>query len=82
MMALTMGSIKLAKTYGAIVGGSGPTHITLIVKAPASTTTSSLTVMIAPIVGVEAPLTVHAIIGTVHERRKRRPAIKMIVGFE
>ena len=41
-----------------------------------------MTSMIGPIVGVEPPLTVHAIIGAVDKGGKGRPAIKMIVGFQ
>ena len=45
-------------------------------------TTSPLTDMIGPIVGVEPPFTVHAIIRTVDKGRKGRAAIKMIIGFQ
>ena len=82
MMALTIGTVKRAVTHFAIVGGPGATHIILTVKSATGRTTFPLTGMIGPIVGVEPPFTVHAIIRTVHERGKGRAAIKMIIGFE
>ena len=53
MMAFAIGTVKLAVTQGAIVGGPGTTHIILTVKSTARGTTSPLTGMIGPIVGVE-----------------------------
>ena len=82
IMTFAIGTVKLAVTQGAMVGGPGATHIILTVKAPASTAAVPLTSMIGTIVGVEPPFTVHAIIRTVHERGKGRAAIKMIIGFE
>ena len=38
--------------------------------------------MIGPIVGVEPPFTVHAIIRTVDKGRKGRAAMKMMIGFQ
>ena len=70
MMTFTIGTVKLAVTQGAIVGGPGTTDMILTVKAPASTAAVPLTSMIGPIVSVEPPLTVHTIIRTVHEGRK------------
>ena len=81
-MAFAIGTVKLAVTQGAIVGGPGATPIILTVKSTARGTTSPLTDMIGPIVGVEPPFTVHAIIRTVDKGRKGRAAIKMIIGFE
>ena len=82
MMAFAIGTVKLAVTQCTIVGGPGATHIILTVKAPASTAAVPLTGMIGPIVGVEPPFTVHAIIRTIDERGKGSAAIKMIIGFE
>ena len=82
MMAFAIGAVKLAVTQGAIVGGPGTTHIILTVKSATRRTTSPLTGVIFPIVGVEPPFTVLAIIPTVHERGKGRAAIKMIIGFQ
>ena len=82
MMAFAIGTVKLAVTQCAIVGGPGATHIILTVKSATRRTTSPLTGMIGPIVGVEPPFTVHAIIRTVHELKKGLAAIKMIIGFE
>ena len=41
-----------------------------------------MTSVIGPIIGVEPPFTVHAIIGAVDKRGKGRAAIKMIIGFQ
>ena len=82
MMTFAIGTVKLAVTQGAIVGGPGATHIILTVKSATRRTTSPLTGMISPMVGVEPPLTVHAIIRTVHKGRKGRAAIRMIIGFQ
>ena len=82
MMTFAIAAVKLAVTQGAIVGGPGATHIILTVKAATRRTTFPLTGMIGPIVGVEPPFTVHAIIRTVDKGRKGRAAIKMIIGFE
>ena len=82
LMTFAIGTIKLAVTQGAIVGGPGSTHIILTVKAPASTAAVPLTSMIGPILGVEPPFTVHAIIRTVDKGRKGREVIKMIIGFQ
>ena len=82
IMTFAIGTVKLAVTQGAMVGGPGATHIILTVKAPASTAAVPLTSMIGTIVRVEPPFTVHAIIRTVHERGKGRAAITMIIGFE
>ena len=72
VMTFAIAAVKLAMTQGAIVGGPGTTHIILAVKSTARRTTSPLTDMIGPIVGVEPPFTVHAIIRTIHKGRKRR----------
>ena len=82
IMAFTVGTVKLAVTQCAIIRGPGTTHTILTVKSAARTTTFPLTGMIRAIIGVEPPFTVHAIIRTVHERRKRLAAIKMMVGFQ
>ena len=82
MMAFAIAAVKLAVTQGAIVGAPGATHIILTVKSTARGTMSPLTGMIDPIVGVEPPFTVHAVIRTVHKGRKGRVAIKMIIGFQ
>ena len=82
MMTFAIGTVRLAVTQGAIVGAPGATHITLAVKSTARGTTSPLTDMIGPIVGVEPPFTVHAIIRTIHKGRKGREAMEMIVGFQ
>ena len=81
-MTFAIGTIKLAVTQGAIVGGLGATHIILTVKSPTHGTASPMTGVISPIVGVEPPFTVHAMIRTVHERGKGRAAIKMIIGLQ
>ena len=82
MMTFAIAAVKLAVTQGAIVGGPGATHIILTVKAATHRTTFPLTGMIGPIVDVEPPFTVHAILRTVDKGRKGRAAIKMIIGFE
>ena len=82
MMAFAIGTVKLAVSQGAIISGPGTTHIIPTVKSASRGTTIPLTGMIGPIVGVEPPFTVHAIIRTVHERGKGRAAIKMVIGFE
>ena len=82
MMAFTIGTVKLAVTQDAIVGGLGTTHIILTVKSATRRTPSPWTGVIGPIVGVELPFTVHAIIRTVHERAKGRAAMKMMIGFQ
>ena len=82
MMAFAIGTVKLAVTQGAILRGSGATHIILTVKSATRRTTIPLTGVIGPIVGVEPPFTVHAIIRTIDERGKGRAAIKMMIGFQ
>ena len=82
MMAFAVGTVKLAVTQDAIVGGLGTTHIILTVKSATRRTPSPWTGVIGPIVGVELPFTVHAIIRTVHERAKGRAAMKMMIGFQ
>ena len=82
MMTFAIGTVKLAVTQGAIVRGPGTTHIIKTVKSATRRTTFPLTGMIGPIVGVEPPFTVHAIIRTIDERGKGSAAIKMIIGFE
>ena len=62
MMAFAIGTVKLAVTQGAVVGGPGATHIMLTVKSTARGTASPLTGVIGPIVDVESPFTVYAII--------------------
>jgi len=69
-------------TQAAIVGGSGAMHIILTIKSTASTAAIPFTGVIGPIVGVEAPFTVHTIIRTVDKSGKGRAAIKMMIGFE
>ena len=82
MMAFTIGTVKLAVTQGAIVGGPGTTYIIPTVKAATRRAASPLAGMSGAIICVEPPLTVHTIIRTVHEGRKRRTAIKMMIGFQ
>ena len=82
MMAFAIGTVKLAMTQGAILRGPGTTHIILTVKSTTRRTTTPLTRMIGPIVGVEPPFTVQTIIRKVHKGRKGRAAIKMMIGFE
>ena len=81
MMAFAIGTVKLAVTQGAIVGGPGATHIILTVKSTARGTPSPLTGVIGPIVGVEPLCTVYPIIRTVDKITKGRAAMKMIIGF-
>ena len=82
MMLHTMGTIKLAVTRTAILGGAGAPYIIRTIKAPTRGATSPLTSVIGSVVGVEPSFTVHTIIGAVDKRGKRRAAIKMIIGFE
>ena len=82
MMSFAIAAVKLAVTQGTIVGGPGTMHIILTVKSTARATTSPLTGLTGPIVGVEPPFTVQTIMRTVDEGRKGRAAIKMIVGFQ
>jgi len=82
MMAFTIGTVKLAVSQGALIRGPGTTHIIPTVKSATRGITFPFTGMIRTIIGVEPPFTVHAIIRTVHERGKRRAAIKMMVGFQ
>ena len=82
MMTFTIPAVKLTMTQTTIIRGPGATHIILTIKAPASTASFPLTSVIGPIVGVEPPFTVHAIIGSVDKRGKGRAAIKMIIGFQ
>ena len=82
MMAFAIGTVKLAVTQGAIIGGPGTTHIILTIKSAARRTSVPLTAMIGLIVGVEPPFTVQTIIRTVYEGRKRRTTIRMIIGFQ
>ena len=65
-----------------MVRGAGATHIILTIKSTASTAASPLTSVMGPIVVIEPPFTVQAIIGAVDKRRKGRTAIKMIIGFQ
>ena len=82
MITFTWTTVKLAVTQTAILGGAGATHIIRTIKAPTRGAASPLTSVIGPIVGVEPPFTVHAIIGSVDKSRKGRAAIKMIIGFQ
>ena len=82
MMLHTMDTIKLAVTRTAILGGTGAPHIIRTIKSTTRGAASPLTSVMGPIVGVEPPFTVHAIIGSVDKSRKGRAAIKMIVGFQ
>ena len=82
MMVFAIGTVKLAVAQGAIVGGPGAAHIILTVKSTARGTTSPLIGVIGPIIGVEPPFTVYAIIRMVDKVRKGRAAIKMIIGFQ
>ena len=82
MITFTLTAVKLAVTQTAILGGAGATHIIRTIKAPTRRAASPLTSVMGPIVGVEPPFTVQAIIRAVDKGRKRRAAIKMIVGFE
>ena len=82
MMTFAIGTVKLAVTQGAIIRGPGTTHIIKTVKSATRRATFPLTGMIGPIVGVEPPFTVHAIIRTIHKGRKGREAMEMIVGFQ
>ena len=81
VMTFALTTVKLAVTQTAILGGAGATHIIRTIKVPIRGATSSLTSVIGPIVGVEPSFAVHTIIGAVDKRRKRRAAIKMIIGF-
>ena len=82
MMAFAIGTVQLAVSQGAIISGPGTTHIIPTVKSALRGTTIPLTGMIGLIVGVEPPFTVQTIIRTVEESRKRRTAIKMMIGFQ
>ena len=82
MMAFTIGTVKLAVTQGAIVGGPGTTYIIPTVKAATRRAASPLAGMSGAIICVEPPLTVHTIIRTVDKGRKGRATIKMIIGFQ
>ena len=82
MITFALRAVKLAVTQTAILGGASATHILRTIKTSTRGAASSLTSMISSIVGVEPPFTVQAIIRTVDKRRKRRAAIKMIVGFQ
>ena len=82
MMTFTIPPVKLTMTQTAIIRGPGATHIILTIKSATRGASSPLTSVIGPIVGVEPPFTVHAIIGAVDKRGKGRAAIKMIVGFQ
>ena len=82
MITFALITIKLAATQTAILSGAGATHILWTIKTSTRRATSPLTSMIGPIVGVEPPFTVQAIIRTIHKGRKRRATIEMIVGFE
>ena len=82
MITFALMAIKLAVTQTAILSGAGATHIIRTIKTFTRGAASPLTSVIGPIVGVEPSFTVHTIIRTIHKRRKRRAAIKMIVGFE
>ena len=59
MMTFAIGTVKFTVTQGAIVSGPGAMHIILTVKSATRRTTSPLTGMISPIVGVEPPFTVN-----------------------
>ena len=82
MITFALITIKLAVTQTTILGGAGAPHILRTIKTSTRGATSPLTSMIGPIVSVEPPFTIHTIIRTIHKGRKRRAAIKMIVGFE
>ena len=82
MMAFAIGTVQLAVSQGAIISGPGTTDIVPTVKSASRGTTIPMTGMIGPIVGVEPPFAVQTIIRTVEEGRKRRTAIKMMIGFQ
>ena len=82
MITFALMAIKLAATQTAILSGAGTPHILRTIKTSTRGAASSLTSMIGPIVGVEPPFTVQAIIRTVDKGRKGHAAIKMIIGFE
>ena len=82
MITFALMAVKLAVTQTAILGGAGATHIIRTIKAPTRRAASPLTSVMGPIVGVEPPFTVQAIIRAVDKGRKGRAAIKMIVGLE
>ena len=82
MITLALMTVKLAATQTAILGGAGAPHIVRTFEALTRRAASPLTRVIGLVVGVEPSFTVQAIIRTIHKRRKRRAAIKMIVGFE
>ena len=82
MIQLATRAVKLTMTGWAIGGGLGPAHVILTIEAPAGRTAFPLTGMIGSVIGVEPPVTVHAIIGTVDKGRKRGTVIKMMVGFQ
>ena len=82
MITFALMAIKLAVTQTAILSGASATHIIRTIKTSTRRAASSLTSMIGLVVGVEPPFTVQAIIRTIDKGRKRRAAIKMIVGFE
>ena len=82
MMTFTIATVKLTMTQTAIIRGAGATHIILTVKSTTRRAAFPLTGMIGSVVRVEPPFTVHAIIRAIHKSRKRRAAIKMIIGFQ
>ena len=77
-----IGTVKLAVAQCAIIRGLGTKNIIPTVKSTTRRTAIPLAGMIGPIIGVDPPFTVQTIIGTVHEGRKRRTAIEMMIGFQ
>ena len=82
VMTFALTTVKLAVTQTAILGGACATHIIRTIKAPTRRAASPLTSVMGPIVGIEPPFTVQAIIGAIDKRGKRRAAVKMIIGLE
>ena len=82
MMTLTLLTVKLAMTEGAIVRRAGATHIIGTIKSTTRFAAFPLTTVMGSVVGVEPSFTVQAIVRAVHERRKRRTTIKMMIRFE
>ena len=82
MITFALMAVKFAVTQTAILGGTGAPHIIRTIKAPTRRAASPLTSVMGPIVGIEPPFTVQAIIRAVDKRRKGRAAIKMIIGLE
>ena len=82
MMVFTVWSEKFTATQGAIVGGSGTAFIILTLKPTACRTASPFTDVIFFVVGVKASLALYTIVRSIKKGRKRRQAVKMIIGFE